>query len=352
MKNFAKLGLLATLVLTACNNGDDNIDDHDHDHDHDHHVTYVINEGGFMNNNASISSVDDDGNVEQNLFFTANGEVLGDVAQDMVITNDYGYIVVNNSQKVEVVHLDDFASEATISGLSYPRHAIVDNGRIFVTNGSFGGMVYEIDPATNTLIDSVEVGSGPERMAVNGSDLIVVNSGGWASDSTVSIVDLTTLSETQKVEVGPQPLCVEVDADGNIWVLSKGTTIYDDNWSAIGGEGSKLVQLSGTDFSVLKTIELGDYTSQVSKMTISADGQTIYYAQSGVFKLSITATQTEATAFIAEENVTGLAVNEDGQIVILNGGYDANGTMKVYSTSGNLVSSNETGIAPNGIAFE
>ena len=67
--------------------------------------------------------------------------------------------------------------------------------------------------------------------------------------------------------------------------------------------------------------------------------------------MSISATSVEASAFISDENVTGLAINEEGNLVVLTGDYSSNGTMKVYDENGNLVSSHETGIAPNGIAF-
>lgn len=351
MKNLAKLGFLASLALVACKNEETETDDHDHDHEH--HVTYVINEGAFQGNNGSISSVDDEGNVEQNLYFTANGEELGDVVQDMVITNEHGFIVVNNSQKVEVVDLADFTSEAQLT-FSYPRHAIVADGRVFVSNGSsFGqGKVFEIDPASSMIIDSVNVGTGPERMEVNGSDLLVANFA-WGGDSTVSVVNLSSLTETQKVTVGAGPSTIVKDANGDVWVLSQGKTTYNSDWSAIiAQEGSKLVQLSGTDYSLLKTIELGDSTKSVSKLAISADGQNLYYSDGGIHKLSISATTASSSAFIADQTVTGLAVNEEGQIVVLSGDYASNGTIKIYNTSGNLVSSHDTGIAPNGIAFE
>jgi len=351
MKNWSKLGLLSLLALTACKNENEDNDNGNGGADNPAVTkSYVINEGAFLGNNASISSVDSEGNVEQNLFFTANGEELGDVAQDMIIAEGNAYVVVNNSQKVEVVNVSDFSSVATIS-MSYPRHAIDTDGRIFVTNGTTPGGVFEIDPASHSIIDSVTVGAGPERMAVNGSDLLVANFA-WGSDSTISIVDLTTLNETEKVTVGAGPSTIVKDANENIWVLTNGKTTYNSDWSAIiAQEGSKLVQLSGTDYSVMKTIALGDSTTSVSKLAISNDGQTLYYHNSMVYKLDISASSVETSAFISDETVTGLAINESGNLVVLTGDYSSNGTMKVYDENGNLVSSHATGIAPNGIAF-
>ena len=77
MKNWSKLGLLSLLALTACKNDNEDNDNGNGGTDNPAVTkSYVINEGAFLGNNASISSVDSEGNVEQNLFFTANGEEL------------------------------------------------------------------------------------------------------------------------------------------------------------------------------------------------------------------------------------------------------------------------------------
>lgn len=348
MKNLAKLGLLSVLALTACKEEEteevvDVCDTYSSSH-------FVINEGGFQAENASISAVDASGNVTQNIFLEANGEALGDIAQDMIVKGDYGYIAVNNSQKVEVVNICDFSSAKTISGISYPRHFAASSDKVYLSNGSMAGVVYEIDPASNSIVDSVSVGNGPEQMIVKGSDLLVTNSGGWGADSTISVVTVSSMTETEKVEVGPAPVAIAEDANGDVWVLSRGKQDYDENWAVVGGVGSKLVKLSGSDYSVESTVELGDYMSLVSKMVISNDGNTIYFSNNGIYRMDISQTEPEASPFITETSVTGLAVNEDGHIVVMTGDYASNGTVKIYDEAGNLSESHETGIAPNGIA--
>ena len=57
-------------------------------------------------------------------YMQANRAALGDVAQSMVIQSDRAYVVVNNSNKVEVVSLPHFKSVASIGGLKLPRYFV------------------------------------------------------------------------------------------------------------------------------------------------------------------------------------------------------------------------------------
>src|SRR5688572_9286512 len=84
---------------------------------------YIVNEGAFGSGNSSISFFDFQTNaVTNNIYQTTNGVPLGDVAQMMLVHQGKGYIVVNNSQKIEVVDSDNCTSIGTISGFQSPRH--------------------------------------------------------------------------------------------------------------------------------------------------------------------------------------------------------------------------------------
>ncbi|MEP5634724.1 MAG: Calx-beta domain-containing protein, partial [Maribacter dokdonensis] len=66
----------------------------------------VSHEGNFMQGNASISFVSDDlATVENDIFKTVNdADALGDNAQSMSFYENMAYIVMNGSQKIEVVN--------------------------------------------------------------------------------------------------------------------------------------------------------------------------------------------------------------------------------------------------------
>ena len=65
---------------------------------------FVVCEGTFMFANASLSYYNPDSSIiENSVFYRANKFKLGDVAQSMVIRDSLGFIVVNNSARVDVI---------------------------------------------------------------------------------------------------------------------------------------------------------------------------------------------------------------------------------------------------------
>ena len=84
---------------------------------------FIINEGNIGWGNGSVSFFDfTELKVYNHLFQKANNRVLGDVPQSMFIMDNLGFIVVNNSGKIEVVNMDNFRSVNTITGLTSPRY--------------------------------------------------------------------------------------------------------------------------------------------------------------------------------------------------------------------------------------
>ena len=81
---------------------------------------FVVCEGNFNWGNASISSYDETNDaLTQNYFSSVNGYSLGDVAQSMTENEDFYFIVVNNSAKVEVVDKENFNSKLNLTLFRY-----------------------------------------------------------------------------------------------------------------------------------------------------------------------------------------------------------------------------------------
>jgi len=85
---------------------------------------FILNEGQYNAGDGAVSVFDKTTKaVNADAFGSANGGAkLGDVVQDMGVQGNKGYIVVNNSAKIEVVSLPDFKTAGTIGGLHEPRY--------------------------------------------------------------------------------------------------------------------------------------------------------------------------------------------------------------------------------------
>jgi len=341
-----------TLSFSACHKTKTQPDDHDY-----LHGIYVINEGEFQKNNGSVSFIKKGASeVQRHIFLNANGRSPGDIIQSMGILDDQGFIVANNSEKVEIIDLNSFTVIDTIMGADYPRHFLpIDANKGYLTNGAFAGNVYVIDLSSNLIINSIDVGNGPENMVRTGNRVWVANSGGWVNDSTLTIIDAQNDKVEKTIKVGDNPTDLVVDRNGDIWVLCKGKMMYDQNWNLVAETDSRLVKIDGNSLSVSKSFiigEQGDYFSPI-RLAIGFKGEMLYYAEvDGVYKMNINDSSPPLEVYIGGQ-FYGLDVDPDqGTLYALDAkNFSGAGKAYRYSTSGSLIDSLEVGVAPNGVVF-
>lgn len=198
---------------------------------------YILNEGGVEQDNSSISYYDFANKLAtSNIFASANtGAKLGDIGNDVQVYGSKMYIIVNNSNLIQVVEAKSAKKIKTINMIidgvkTLPRSVAFAKGKAFVS--AYNDKVYVIDTASLNIEKAIPVGRDPEGLAVVGDKLYVANSGGLGYltnedfAKTVSIIDLTTLTETKKIEVPVNPHGVMVDKYGDIYVTTVGN--YDD----------------------------------------------------------------------------------------------------------------------------
>ena len=189
----------------------------------------VLCEGLFQYNNASVSWVNfDSGAIANNLFTAKTGRQLGDTGNDMQQYGGKIYIVVNASSTIEVMDASTFKPIHQISMIAngtakQPRSLTFYGGKVYVT--CYDGYVDVIDTTSLSITQRIQVGSNPEGLSVANNKLYVANSGGLNfpnPDSTVSVIDLNTLTEIKKITVGMNPGGVITDSQGDVYAIIRG----------------------------------------------------------------------------------------------------------------------------------
>lgn len=75
----------------------------------------VVNEGQFGYGTSSLTTLSEDGIIQQDIFRRINNRPMGDVAQSLTRIGDYYYVPLNNSRKVEVFESKTYRSVETMS---------------------------------------------------------------------------------------------------------------------------------------------------------------------------------------------------------------------------------------------
>lgn len=229
---------------------------------------YVLNEGNMGSNKCTLDFLDLSGNTPtvhywRNIYAERNPSVvkeLGDVGNDIQIYGSRMWIVVNCSDKVEVVRADNCERIGQVD-IPNCRYVTFDGPYAYVSSyvGPVDleaeaqiGMIYQVDTLSLEIVNTVNVGYQPEEMAVIGNKLYVANSGGYIApiyDHTVSVVDLQTFKEERKIDLGVNLHRCRADKYGQLWVTSRGNygskkaCLY---WLEEQGTGDKDMVVGGT----------------------------------------------------------------------------------------------------------
>jgi YVTN family beta-propeller protein len=312
---------------------------------------YVINEGAFLQGNASVTRYDaGSATVTQNAFFAKNGRPLGDVANSASIIGDYLYIVVNNSHAVEVTDKNDLRSVARIeiddTNGGSPRQLLqVDENRAFVTN-LFDNSISVIDLTTNTVTNTFAVTGFPEGLVMAAGKVFVALSG-LGGGNSVAVVDPVAMQVTNTIEVGDNPQVIRVHSSGSVWVLCTGDYGFDENFNYDPDRETfgEIHIIDPAEEATIRIIETGGHPTD---MKFHEASETLYILNNGIQVVNT------VTYEAGEENLISRFLNSfsiiDAEEPMLIGGiapdFSSAGRAVMYSIEGVAVDSFATGIGP------
>lgn len=304
----------------------------------------IINEGTFGWTNASISLYNkENNNVNQNVFKNANnGTNLGDVAQSFLQINDKGYIVVNNSNKIEVVNISDFTSLATITGFNSPRYMLkINDSKAYVTD-LYSKSIQIVNLNSNTISGNISVQGWTEQ-------LVLLNDTAYVCDMTNNnILIINTLTDVlvDSIKVGISPNSLVIDKNNQLWVMCSG---------GFNEENARLIQINPINRAIVQTFTFSDINNSPSSLSINRNKDQLYFINNSVYQMNISSNSLPSIPIITNSGniFYGLGIDPRNNDIYVSDAIDyvQNGMVFRYSASGSLIYQFTAGIIPGNFWF-
>ncbi|MXV38451.1 hypothetical protein GO491_07130 [Flavobacteriaceae bacterium Ap0902] len=317
----------------------------------------ISNEGNFRSANATIDFLNANGELETNVFTKANPTVLlGDVLQGSYVADDYTYLVVNNSNKVEVVDRNTFEIVETITeNLKLPRYLTVTDDYIFITNnhstyaGASGGYITIYDKESFEYLSTIELPQQVEKIFSN-SDFVYVQQSYFSDGNKITKIDARSLEVLD-----------DIDLDQNLRDSSWGTGNYfyavsnsETNCSEYEGcEDEDLTisiyQIEKSTGNVTKTWNFDQYVVNIDNYY---DERVYFTTSNAVYYINTEDQSNQPTLLIETEqndwsNFYGFSVLEDQIYLSYVNGFLTDSDVYIYNDQGTLLNTFEGGRGVN-----
>ena len=234
---------LALFIWTACDNNNTTSPDSESNSS----WIFVANEGNMGQSNGTISMIDDFGNVYET-------EPIGDIVQSLEVYGNKLIVLLHNSHKIILYNITkDGLSMPGIeipTDNSSPRDLTVldvegiENDKVYFTNWGTPGIVSPSIKVFNlfnyTIETSIPVSGLPEDIIIDGDYLWVTipMNPDWSNASSVLKIDVNSNTIIETIEVGPGPQEI-LKHNGDIYVSRKYSNT--DDWETAIRGATKII---------------------------------------------------------------------------------------------------------------
>lgn len=304
---------------------------------------FITNEGTFQFGNASVSYYSfDRAHWVSDVWENANGTTIGDVCQSMQVINGLGYVVVNNSSKIEVVDLGNFSRVATISGLVSPRYIVPVSASKAYVSDLYGDGLAIIDLNTNVVVGEVDMPGWTERMVVS-NGLVFVTC--YETDK-LYVLDPNSDLLLDSIPLAKGGNSIVEDANGKLWILCSGDYVSGSPGGVFRIDPlTNVVEWSASFPSGHYPINLQTDSSRT----------VLYYVDTDVWKMGTADMTLPSSSFISANGRTlyGLGVHFGlDQIYVADAiDYVQRGRVYRYSNSGSAIDDFPVGVVPGNFCF-
>ncbi|WP_375445574.1 YncE family protein [uncultured Fibrella sp.] len=329
------------------------------------HGVIVLEAGQSGKGNASVSFISSDRGSVNSIFTTTNDRPLGDLLRSYTEIDGKGYLLVSNSDKVEVVENSTFRSIALVDKnveqcrymvAAPPQSGFYLKGYVSYWGGkTMAPGIAIVNLADRKVINHISVGPGPEQMVVVGDQLFVANSGGPDNGNTVSVINTITDQVVTTIPVGDVPTSVIYDPTaGLVNVLCSGKP---SRLTAGGTTTAELARINPVTRQVVGHVSIGGHpvAGNPTNLVFNATSQTFYFLLKGaVYSFPAGATSIPVDKPLLNQSFTGLGV--DPSTGIIYGGYSrdstSKGVVRRFQPTGLRIDSVAVGYVPNGFYFK
>jgi hypothetical protein len=307
---------------------------------------FIINEGNFMAGNGKLSFYSySSGKIYNDIFSKANGRPLGDVPNSMTIYGNKGFIVVNNSGKIEVVDINNLQSLKTISGLTSPRNILVINSEKAYVSSLYSSSVTILNLQTFTVSGSISIRRSSEAMALAGNKAFISS---WSQGKEIIVLNVSTDRVTDSIRVTPEPESMVIDKNNKLWILCSG--------GYTGQILAELIVVNTQTNLIEKEYVFPSKLSYPTGLQINKTRDTLYYVENGLWRMSIQSAALPDKPFkkCANRFIYKLGVDPRyGRIFYTDAlDYQQKGYIFQISSQGNIIDSCKTEIIPGSFCFK
>lgn len=307
----------------------------------------ITNEGNFGSPNADVTFITKDLSLMQNDIYKANNnkENLGDVLQTMVLNGDKAYLLLNNSNKIQIVDRYSFKKAGEITAqLNNPRYMAIANGNLYVSNDKYGGAkfvnVYKL--SDNSFVKKIDFASTStvERAVEAGGNIFVQNASYGFGNTITKINTTNNAIEGTPIPVPNGDITKTITYNSNVYVIAQGTA------------DSYIYQINPAG-SIVKTTTL---TGIANATNLQIDGGRFYFTSSNkVYSMDMNATAAPTNPIItavdggANFTLYGFSVI-DGRIFTSDvKGFTQPSEITVYTTGGTVISKFTAGMGATSV---
>jgi DNA-binding beta-propeller fold protein YncE len=308
---------------------------------------FVVCEGNFGWGIATLSFIEANSQrVSNRIFSHANsGQLLGNVAQSMVLYQNKGYIVVNNSRRIEVIEPQTAKSLATFEGFTSPRYLLpIGNDKAYLST-IYETFIYLIDLNTGRIEDTIELGFWSEKMfRLDAQNVMVVSH----DSQELVVLNPQTHQIRTVLRVGRGAKSVVVQENGTAWVLTAG--------AAAGQSGAAQLFRIEAPWQAVELVQTFSAQNRIRQLALSNDQKTLFYVQDQDLIAYEIATQ--RTSVLVEKLPASLVYNlahdpKNPHIYLADAlDYVQEGIVWQYhSRTGQLLGQYSVGVIPNDFCF-